>query len=437
MNAKFKKEYSISDLLIVIYLIYISGNPIFRMIFFSQSVIVLFLVSAILYFYKKNKNSSKRSSKEFNVLLLVIILSASVLITFLLNDDPKVSTYISIILQLFSVAFCIMSIKIDTFIKIFVRVIIFLATVSLLFFSIQFVYPQFALIFPQYQGQYQIYSNAFFYNYMLFNDGGSFFLLNRNTGIFWEPGAYQIFLNLALFFYLLTFNNDTKSSRLRYIFAVLILIVTIITTKSTTGYFTLFIILLFNIKIILKIFKIRLNNTMKGLGISLTIFISFISIIVVFFRFDVFNLLTETFQKAFSDSYMEGNGLIERLSLNKFKYLFSEGKFHLFGISFGTLYNKYGESNIWNSILEDTISLGYIFSLVLIIGYIKFSKFAKRKALVCIAIILLGVSTEALFRSPIFLFMSFYGLVYSADFNNEKWRIDYYESTMAHEHTLN
>lgn len=56
----------------------------------------------------------------------------------------------------------------------------------------------------------------------------------RNSGWFGEPGAHQIFLNLALVFAL----AQDKNQRGR-VFKIIVLIITVITTQSTTGYMCL------------------------------------------------------------------------------------------------------------------------------------------------------------------------------------------------------
>ena len=62
----------------------------------------------------------------------------------------------------------------------------------------------------------------------------------RNCGPFWEPGAYQGFLNLAITLLILTNNIRDK----KFWINIAILIVTIITTFSTGGYIVLFFNLL-------------------------------------------------------------------------------------------------------------------------------------------------------------------------------------------------
>ncbi len=67
--------------------------------------------------------------------------------------------------------------------------------------------------------------------------GNLYFL--RNQGPFWEPGAYQAYLNLAIIF--LFFGNAERKNRN---IEILILCITVISTISTTGYMALGIIML-------------------------------------------------------------------------------------------------------------------------------------------------------------------------------------------------
>lgn len=68
-------------------------------------------------------------------------------------------------------------------------------------------------------------------------------VFGRNAGMFNEPGSHQIFLNFALLFLLCDDDNfDMKPSKYRV--AILLLIVTIFTTLSTTGFICLGVVLL-------------------------------------------------------------------------------------------------------------------------------------------------------------------------------------------------
>lgn len=68
-------------------------------------------------------------------------------------------------------------------------------------------------------------------------------VFGRNAGMFNEPGSHQIFLNFALLFLLCDDDNfDMKPPKYRA--AILLLIVTIFTTLSTTGFICLGVVLL-------------------------------------------------------------------------------------------------------------------------------------------------------------------------------------------------
>ena len=86
--------------------------------------------------------------------------------------------------------------------------------------------------------------------------------LNRNFGPFWEPGAYQLYLLLALVFRYFVLNDDRK-----LIFDTMIFSIALITTFSTTGILGLLVFFLYVL--------IRKHNF--GLGINLGLFVIVIS----------------------------------------------------------------------------------------------------------------------------------------------------------------
>lgn len=67
------------------------------------------------------------------------------------------------------------------------------------------------------------------------------FNVTRNCGPFWEPGAFQGFLNLSLWFEL-TYNRERD---IYWRIRIIVFIITILTTLSTGGYVALFVVLFF------------------------------------------------------------------------------------------------------------------------------------------------------------------------------------------------
>ena len=195
------------------------------------------------------------------------------------------------------------------------------------------------------------------------------------------------------------------------IWAIFLLIITIITTTSTTGYITLLIIILANIKYIILSVKSILTRRLKWISSFATILLIILISVYLASSFDIINLTNNTLGKLTSEEYMGSTGWLNRLSLNKLEFLFTENRFHIFGISFETLQNEYPYAQIWNSILEDTVALGYFFSAILIVGYIKFARLYKQSSWLIIMIFFFGFSTEALFSSSFFLMFAFFGLL--------------------------
>ena len=104
------------------------------------------------------------------------------------------------------------------------------------------------------------------------------FSVGRNSGIFWEPGGYQIFLNLALIFSTLDHTrNVTKQEWWKRI----ILVVTILTTKSTAGFVLTAVICVFILRTMLSNVQMRTTRVfawilycMAVVGITIWLFTS-------------------------------------------------------------------------------------------------------------------------------------------------------------------
>lgn len=60
----------------------------------------------------------------------------------------------------------------------------------------------------------------------------------RNSGMFWEPGVFACYINLAFLFYL----GSIKSLLTHQRFKVFIILLALVTTYSTTGYIVLFLV---------------------------------------------------------------------------------------------------------------------------------------------------------------------------------------------------
>lgn len=108
----------------------------------------------------------------------------------------------------------------------FIKVMFAIAIVSIPLYFVSITFPS-AISFSLTSGTNgRSFYNLFIYGYMLNS--------SRNSGLFWEPGAYSTFLNFALFLIL----NDQSIKIDKKSFKIVILIVALITTFSTAGYVT-------------------------------------------------------------------------------------------------------------------------------------------------------------------------------------------------------
>lgn len=137
----------------------------------------------------------------------------------------------------------------------FLNVVVFLALISVIFWAFCWFFPKvYESIAITYETKmtYKIYSTSTLFKEYNYKASGLFIYVMRevdmrNTGIFTEPGVYQMVLNSALFVLLALdkylHNISTKTKKV-YFF---IIIVALLTTQSTTGYIGGCLIILFYI----------------------------------------------------------------------------------------------------------------------------------------------------------------------------------------------
>lgn len=162
----------------------------------------------------------------------------------------------------------------DKFLHYYKIILLFLCVVSLLCFALNcfgVVIPYISVSSSSIDGGQVIRVSSLVYT-QLYNVEHSTGLTLRNCGPFWEPGAFQGFVNLALLFETLYLYKHNKLISL----PLIIYIVTILTTTSTGGYVTMFVIL-----IIFLIFNPKLRPNTK---------LTFIMLVLLVFAFLFFHL---------------------------------------------------------------------------------------------------------------------------------------------------
>jgi len=223
--------------------------------------------------------------------------------------------------------------------------------------------------------------------------------LLRNTSIFWEPGAYQAFLNLAIIFEL---KRKKPNS-----FRMAIFIVSLITTFSTTGYITFLLITL-------KSFFEKSNNSKKTFLILL---ITLIFILTIFSEVIINKLSTDnlSFSRRILDAKIDLKIFFENpllgVGYNNYSTSFIDN----------LKYSIFSGTSSSNSITHALAVFGLVFTFLISYLYIRFILFFENNIFhrLFLFIILISIfSTENFMLSPLWMALAFYGLK-SADYKDQ------------------
>lgn len=217
IKNKQKEQFKIIEILV---LILISVSPLIPSSVKATVVLALVLLN-IKHIKKVNINKT----------ILLVLIIAMFLIG-LINDFFNISNISELNILSFYFPLCILlgfvlSRKYDrTEYMIYVEKIVFIfAVLSLLGVFIYTFSPNMVYSFPTYNYYHTTRHTGLIFNFVI-SDGGE--VVARNSGIAWEPGVFQLLLNVGVHAYL---QNTNKVNKLR----ILIYALGIVTTGSTAG----------------------------------------------------------------------------------------------------------------------------------------------------------------------------------------------------------
>lgn len=144
--------------------------------------------------------------------------------------------------------------NIDDFLNVFEKIIFLVSILSLIGYFIVRLQPQIVYYLPSYRYRHTIHKTMFFYNIIS---------INRNAGIAWEPGMFQILPNMALYYYIKSHKKNLN------FFVIMIYMITIYTTLSTTGFF----LLIFNFLYLFYTLLFKYKKIIKKLLLFILIFL--------------------------------------------------------------------------------------------------------------------------------------------------------------------
>ena len=215
MKNKYVTVEDLLHLFAVIFLVFASGGNLF-----IRSIFLLIASCMLLLIYNCKIN---RSYLMTSILLIGYVVFDSVIVNTAETDYKEV---VLLSVRVLCCAIIATNISVKKFRALFLRLITFLAVISLFFFFLVII----GVDLPFSKGVEGVYGA--FYHTVGHGDGLNSIIRFRNCGIFTEPGIFQIYLNTAL---LLLPNTEGISSKIMKIYFV-ILSLALVTTRSSMGY---------------------------------------------------------------------------------------------------------------------------------------------------------------------------------------------------------
>lgn len=240
MNKFLNKEI-LSDYFLVFVVIAISGFPFFCMDPLFKPLLFVSFILALLIMHVRGKRWNKFIINYIYVFLLISLGQA---MTF--SSLPAI-TIIGYIIKIL-LAYCVVQITEEKFIKYYVNILYFFAIISFFFFLPTLIQPNFERFFTSHitpffnlpqdsNAFYKITPNIIIFNFNSELDNPWGLGLIRNSGPFWEPGAFAGFLIIAIIFNVIKEGKFWNKKNI-------IFTISILTTCSTAGYIALFILFL-------------------------------------------------------------------------------------------------------------------------------------------------------------------------------------------------
>lgn len=215
------------NVLLVYLLLFVSGSWRYNLSA-DKYLIIVFLIS-FLAWYQYSDRKISGSFLLYTAVFAGFLFAISLYTAGSLSLASVISSTIKIVLPYF-----IIKTVAGRFVDTYIKVVVFLAVISL-FGYLSDVFNLLDGIVRKLPSVQDVGYDGILYLYRFS------WHIERNNSIFFEPGAYQAFLNAALFF--LFFIRTSFSIKRKWIY-ITILTITLITTFSTTGYLIFAVLLL-------------------------------------------------------------------------------------------------------------------------------------------------------------------------------------------------
>jgi hypothetical protein len=261
-----------TDILIMYFILMVSGNPFFVQHF--QTIIVCSVIIPLLHFFSR---ANKKIA--YNTVFIFVFLLGYELMHAIVYELDYSLTIFKLFLVLL-LAFSVVQIFGNRFVRVLIDTMVVISLISFLFTALCYIpsikwemYDLALDLFPMYGG-FKAYVTPTFLIYTLHPQYylGEFNYV-RNAGIFWESGAFAVFLNLTLYLGYIS----RPIARVGDLFdrKSVILIIAVITTASTMGFLALILILTF--------FTLQLRTPLKFIFLILVGILGYMSFVSIDF----------------------------------------------------------------------------------------------------------------------------------------------------------
>ena len=224
-----RKKNNILEILAVLVMCISSGSVYFFRLHVAATLLITLLFS--VYFYIIYPSPSNRKSFFF-VLLYITYISINFI---LFNNISRVNRVIPYLVFGISSYFILSKLTLEIIAKRLLQVVGVLSFISIIVYVFYYIGIFSAVTMTSSYTDYMV---------CLYHCVGWAEPFDRLAGIYWEPGAYQIVLNITLFINIAYYSQFRRLFSKKTSFYTLSVISAIILTQSTTGYITFFIILL-------------------------------------------------------------------------------------------------------------------------------------------------------------------------------------------------
>ncbi len=229
-------QKTIINYILVLGLVAFSGFPYFYDI---DSHLIIFLIFSFFVWLTRKPQIKLNFLRFLSVFVLIFFLQ---LIIFKVFPLFSIAGFFAKVLLAY---FVIQSMTINNFVNIYIRIIYFFSVISLIMFipvlfdeSLINFYESLSFSYVRGIDNINIRNTLFLLN---LNFGDSLNIISRNSGPFWEPGAFGGFLIIALILNKIVYNK-------LFNYRGIIFTVAIVSTFSTTSYITLmFLIVTFRV----------------------------------------------------------------------------------------------------------------------------------------------------------------------------------------------